>query len=82
MLALLHPGFDDVTEIDIDQKGRFLSFKVTPPSDRVLCVYAPSGDSSRNYLARRRLFEGLQNYMENCNADKMERDGRNKIQTL
>ena len=79
---MLHLDIEGVTEVNTDPKLRFLSFKVTPSNGRVLCVYAPSGDSSRNYLARRRLFEGLQNYMENCNADKMERDGRNKIQTL
>ena len=31
------------------------------------CVYAPSGDSTREQLARRRFIGGLQNYMENKN---------------
>ena len=70
-----------------------MSFKVTPSKCRVLCVYAPSGDSTREQLARSRFFEGLQNYMENknegkenkiilgefnCTMDKMERDSRKK----
>ena len=60
---------------------------------RVLCVYAPSGDSIREQLARGRFFEELQNYMEdknkgnekkiileefNCNMNKMERDAGSK----
>ena len=35
--------------------------------DRVLCVYAPSGDSARGQLARGHFFEGLQNCVENRN---------------
>ena len=31
------------------------------------CVYAPSGDSTREQLARGRFIGGLQNYMENKN---------------
>ena len=61
------------------------------------CVYASSGHITRKWLARRRYFKGLQNYMENknevnkneiilggfnCTMDKMERDRGNKIQTL
>ena len=46
---------------------RFVSFKVTPSNDRVLCIYAPSGHSTREQLARGHFFEGLQNYMENKN---------------
>ena len=65
LLVLLHLGLEGVTEVDIDPKGRFVSFKVTPSNDRVLCVYAPSGNSTREQLARGRFFEGLQNYMEN-----------------
>ena len=74
-----------------------MCFKITLSNDRVLCVYAPSGDSTRELLARRSFFEGLQNYMENkhkgnenkiilgdfnCTMDKMETDGGNKTQTL
>ena len=40
LLFLLHLGLGGVTEVDTDPKGRFVSFKVTPSSDRVLCVYA------------------------------------------
>ena len=89
MLVLLHPGFDDVTEVDIDPKGRFVSFKVAPLNDRIFCVYAPSGHNTREQLARGRFFEGLQTYIEtrtegnenkillgdfNCTLDRMERD--------
>ena len=74
-----------------------MSFKVTLSNDRVLCVYAPSGNSTREQLASGRFSEGLQNYMENknkgnenkiilgdfnCTIYKMERDGGNKSQTL
>ena len=70
-------------------------FEVTLSNDRVLCVYVPSGYSTREQLARGRFFEGLQNYMENknegnenkiilgdfnCTMDKMDRDGENKTQ--
>ena len=70
-----------------------MSFKVTPSNDRVLWVYAPSGQSTKEQLVGGRFFEGLQNYMQikkdgkenniilgdfNCTMDKMERDGRNK----
>ena len=30
ILVLLHPGFNHVSDIDIDPKGRFVSFKVAP----------------------------------------------------
>ena len=58
-----------------------------------MCVYAPWGHSTREHLARGRLFEGLQNYIKNenngnenkiifgdfnCTMDKMDRDGGNK----
>ena len=52
LLALLHLGFEGVTEIDTDPKGRLVSFKVTHSNDKVLCVYAPSGDSTKGQLAR------------------------------
>ena len=70
-----------------------MSFKVTPSNDKVLCVYAPLGHSTREQLARGRFFEGVQNYMENknegnenkiilgdfnCILVKMEMDGRNR----
>ena len=95
ILILLHPGFDDVTDVDTDPKGRFVSFKVAPSNDRVLCIYAPSGHSNREQLVRGRFFEGLQNYIENktegnenkiiigdfnCTLDKKDRDEGNKTQ--
>ena len=94
---MLNPGFDEVTEIDTDPKGRFVSFKVTPSKDRVLRVYAPSGHSTRKQLARGRFFEGMQTYIEmktqenenkiilgdfNCTMEKMDRDDGNKTQKL
>ena len=95
ILILLHPGFPDVTEVDPDPYGRFISFKVAPSDDRVLCVYAPSGHSNREQLIRRRLFEELSNYIDNkfkgnenkiimqdfnCRLSQMDRDERNKTQ--
>ena len=38
MLFLLHLGLEGITEVDTDPKGRFVSFKVTPSNDRVLCL--------------------------------------------
>ena len=52
LLVLLHLGLEGVTEIDTDPKGRFVSFKVTPSNDRVLCVYAPSVYSTWEQVAR------------------------------
>ena len=40
MLLLLDLGLEGVTEVETDPKGNFVSFKVTPSNDRVLCVYA------------------------------------------
>ena len=40
LLALLYQGLEGVTEVNTDPKGRFVSFKVTPSNDRVICVYA------------------------------------------
>ena len=97
LLELLHPGLEGITEVDIDAKRRPVSFKVTPSNDRVLCVYAPSGYSTREQQARGRFFKELQNYMENknvgdenkviledfnCTMDKMDRYGGNKKQRL
>ena len=47
-------------KIDTDAKGRFVSFKVTPSNGRVLCVYVPSGCSTREQLDSGCFFEGLQ----------------------
>ena len=51
---MLHLGPEGITEVDTDPKVRFESFKVTPSNDSVLCVYAPSGRSTREQLARGR----------------------------
>ena len=51
LLVLLHLGFEGITEVGTDPKGRFVSFKVTLSNDRVLCVYAPSWYSTREQLA-------------------------------
>ena len=67
LLVLLHLGLKGVTKVDTDPKGRFASFKITPSNDRVLFVYAPTGHSNRERLAKGRSFEGLQNYTENKN---------------
>ena len=40
LLLLLHLGLEGVTEVETDLKGKFVSFKVIPSNDRVLCVYA------------------------------------------
>ena len=95
LLVLFHLALEGITEVDTDPKGRFVSFKVTPSNDRVLSVYAPSGYSTREQLARGCFFEGLQNYMENknegnenkivlgdfdCIKDEMDRGGENKTQ--
>ena len=80
VLVLLHLGLERVTEVDNDPKGKFVFFKVTPSNDRVLCVYAPSGHSTKNYMKNKN--EGNENKMIlghfNCTMNKMERDGRNK----
>ena len=71
-LVLLHLGLEGITEVDTNPKGRFLHFKVTPSNYRVLCVYPPSGYSTREQLAKVCFFEGLQDYMEK-NMKKMKR---------
>ena len=95
ILILLHPGFPDVTEVDSDPNGRFISLKVASSDDRVLCVYAPSGHNNRDQLIRRRFFEEFLNYIDNkfkgnenkiimedfnCTLSQMDRDERNKTQ--
>ena len=52
---------------DTDPKVRFVLFTFTPSNGRVLCVYAHSGYRTREQLDMGRVFEGLQNYMENKN---------------
>ena len=46
-------------KVDNYQKGRFVSCTFTPSNDRVLCVYARSGYSTREHVDRRRFLEGL-----------------------
>ena len=67
LLVLLHPSSEGVTEVDTDAKRRFVSFKVTPFNNKVLSVYAPSWHSTREQVASKRFFEGLQIYMGNKN---------------
>ena len=50
-------------KVDIDPKGRFVSFKFTPFNDKVLCVYPPSGYSTGKPLDGGLFVEGLQNYI-------------------
>ena len=69
LLFKLYLGLEDVTEVDNDLKGRLVSFRVALSNERVLCVYAPSGDSTREQLARGRFFEELQNCMEDKNKE-------------
>ena len=64
MLVVLQLGFNDVTIVDIDPKGRFLSFSVAPSEDRVLCIYVPLGHNNRQQLARGHFLEGLQTFIE------------------
>ena len=40
-IAQLHPGLEGVTEIDIDPKGRFVSFKVTLSNNKSSLFCAP-----------------------------------------
>ena len=78
-------------------KRDFVPFSVTPSSDRVLCVYVPSGYSSRKQFSRGRFFEWLQKYMKNknkrnenkillrdinCKMDKMDKNGKKKAQRI
>ena len=39
-------------KVDTDPKGSFSSFKFSPPNDRALCVYAPSGIAAGNSWIR------------------------------
>ena len=94
MLFLLHLGLEGVTEVGIDPKERFVSFKVTTSNQRCLfSACAPSGYSTREQLGSGRFFEGLQKHMQNKNEgnenkimlgdlnftmDKIDRDGENK----
>ena len=98
LLVLLHPRLEGITEVDTDPKWVLNPLcYFTLFNDRVLCVYVPSGHSTREQLARGRFFEELQNYMEtknernenkiilrdfNCTMDKVDRYGGNKTQRL
>ena len=53
LLVLLHAGLERVTKVDTDPKRKFVSFKITLSNHRVLCVYAFSGHSIKEQLARR-----------------------------
>ena len=41
IIVLLRPGFPDVTDIQMDSKGRFLSFRIPSLKDIIICTYAP-----------------------------------------
>ena len=41
LLFLLDMGVEGISEVDTDQKGRIVSFKITLSNDCVLCVYVP-----------------------------------------
>ena len=84
-------------EVATDPNRRFVPFKVTPSNGRVLLVYVPSGHKTREQLAKRHFFEGLQNHVENkseknknkiilgdfnCTMDKIDRYGANKTQKI
>ena len=51
LLVLFHLALEAVPEVDIDPEGMFVYFKITLSNVRVLCVYALSGDSTREQLA-------------------------------
>ena len=53
LLTLLDPGLEDITDVDTDPKRKFVSFRVTPSNDRILCVYAPSGHNISEQLVTR-----------------------------
>ena len=64
---MLHPGFDDVTGVNTDPKGRFVSFKVKLIHlmtdfyvSMLLGVGGGEEHSNREQLARECFFEGLQ----------------------
>ena len=62
LLVQLHLRLEGVTEVD-SEVDRFVSFKVTPSNDRVLCAYVASGHNTRQRLAGEHFFEGLQNHV-------------------
>ena len=55
------------THVKLDQIHHIRNNWLGPSNDRVLCVYVPSGHSTRKQLASGRFFQGLQNYMKNKN---------------
>ena len=82
--------------LTVIQKGGSCPLRLLPLMIE-FSVCAPSGCSTREQLARRRFFEGLQNYMQNknegnenkkilgdlnCTMYKIDRDGENKTQRL
>ena len=78
-------------------KNCFVYLKVSPSNDRIFCIYAPSGNSTKKQLNRERLFEELQNCVKNknegnenktilgdfnCTVDKRDKDGWDQPQRL
>ena len=84
LLGQLHPVLEGVIEVDTDPKGIFVSFKITLSNNRVLCLCAPSGHSTKEQLIKGRFFAGLQNENKiilggiNIIMDIMDRNGGNK----
>ena len=68
-LVLLHLALEGITEVGTDPKREdcVLWGYSTTYNDRVLCVYSPSGYSTREQLARGRLLKRLKSFMENKN---------------
>ena len=68
--AHVHLGLEGITEVDTDQKWRFVSLKVTPSNDRVLCLY-PFREQQQRTAGQAAgggdFFEGLESYMQNKN---------------
>ena len=69
LIVLIHSGLKVSLMLTLIQKGRSVSFKVTPSNDRVLCVYPLYGNSWLG-RGRGRFFEGLHNYMRNKNKNE------------
>ena len=74
LLFLLHLGLEDVSEVDNDWKGRFVSFKFTFFNGRVLCVYFLDIASEFN---RRGRSSDTRYTMDKVHTDiKMARNGK------
>ena len=52
LIVLLYPGLEGVADVETDPKWRFVSFKVAPFNERVLCVYVPSRHKTPEQAAK------------------------------